>query len=63
MREMCRVCSRPIFFQVFPASVDRYTPSPLCVITPRTACSPMPTYTTLGSLSATAMAPIVAVVK
>jgi hypothetical protein len=57
IRAICRDSSRPIFFQVFPASVERYMPSPDEVITPRGACSPMPTYTTFGSDSATAMAP------
>ena len=41
-----------------PASVLRYTPSPYDDDCPRTACSPVPTYTTFGSDSATAIAPM-----
>ena len=48
---------------VLPASVERYTPSPWEVATPRTACSPIPTYTTLGSDSDTAIAPTDPVLK
>ena len=57
MREMWRVRSSPRWVHVRPASVERYTPSPCEVITPRIACSPIPAYTTLGSDSATASAP------
>ena len=43
MREMERVASSPRWVHVRPASVERYTPSPWLVVTPRGACSPMPT--------------------
>src|SRR5713226_2806249 len=58
IRPMCRVNSRPIFFQVFPPSSDLYAPSPqeeLC----RLFASPVPTHTTDGSDGAIAMSPIV----
>src|SRR4030065_178495 len=63
MREMARVFSRPTCRHVLPPSVERYTPSPCDVMTPRTACSPMPAYTTFGSDSATAIAPTDPVLK
>ena len=50
-------------FHVTPASSDLYTPSPIEVITPRAACSPIPTITILGSLSDTEIAPTVPVAK
>src|SRR3954469_16785517 len=56
--EICFVASRPIRDHVLPASVDLYMPSPYDDDCPRTACSPLPTYTTLGSDSATAIAPM-----
>src|SRR5260370_10171606 len=46
----------PTFAQVFPASVERYMPSPGDRL-PRIGDSPVPTYTTLGSAGATAIAP------
>src|SRR5437588_6980222 len=54
--EMWRVSARPRCHQVLPASVERYTPSP-CDTLPRIQLSPMPTYRTLGSAAAQAMAP------
>src|SRR5687767_7609393 len=56
--EICFVASRPMRVHVFPASVLLYTPSPYDDDCPRIACSPVPTYTTLGSDSATAIAPM-----
>src|SRR5260370_29134880 len=52
----------PTFAQVFPASVERYMPSPGDRL-PRIGDSPVPTYTTLGSDGATAIAPIEPAVK
>ena len=49
--------ARPIFVHVLPPSVERYIPSPGETL-PRIGDSPVPTYTTLGSDGATAMAPI-----
>ena len=63
MLEMARVSPSPMWVQLRPASVERYTPSPCEVVTPRTACSPMPTHTTFGSDSATATAPTDPVAK
>ena len=60
---MCLEKSNPICFHVTPESSDLYTPSPIEVITPLAACSPIPTITTLGSLSDTAIAPTVPVLK
>src|ERR1043165_10249088 len=53
---MLRVFSSPRWVQVFPPSVERYTPSP-CETLPRMHASPMPAYTTFGSDAATAIAP------
>src|SRR5260370_26903454 len=47
----------PTLAQVLPASVERYMPSPGDRL-PRIGDSPVPTYTTLGSDGATAIAPI-----
>src|SRR5512140_3944707 len=58
MLAICFVCSSPMCTHVRPASVDLYTPSPNDDDWPRTACSPVPTYSTFGSDSATAMAPM-----
>jgi hypothetical protein len=52
---MCRVSARPRWRQLSPPSSERYTPSP-CEALPRTLVSPMPTYSTFGSLSAIASA-------
>src|SRR5438045_3092992 len=62
-RLICRVFSRPMRFQVRPASVLLYTPSPHDDDCPRTACSPVPTYTTFGSSGATAIAPTLPIRK
>ena len=61
--EICRVLSSPRCDHVFPASIDLYTPFPIDVMTPLAACSPIPTTTILGSLSATAIAPTEPVLK
>src|SRR6266571_5545121 len=61
-RAICRVSSSPTCFQVLPASVDLYTPSP-CETFPRIGDSPMPTYTTLGSDSEMPIAPTDPVLK
>src|SRR4029077_1035177 len=47
---------KPTWVQVFPASVDLYTPSPRLML-PRMHDSPMPIYTTSGFESDTATAP------
>src|SRR5712671_4497975 len=56
-RPMARVSPSPTDFQVLPASMDLYTPFPPTML-PRMQASPVPTYMTLGSDSATASAPI-----
>ncbi len=52
----------PMFFQVCPASVDFQTPSPLETF-PRIGDSPIPTQTTFGSDSETAIEPTEPVLK
>ena len=47
----------PTLDHVFPASLERYTPSPCEVMTGRISDSPIPAYTTFGSDSETATAP------
>ena len=54
---MWRESFRPTSCQVLPASVDFHTPKPDDTL-PRTVCSPSPTYSTLGSDSLTATAPM-----
>ena len=54
---ICPASRSPARAQVFPPSVERNRPSPGDTL-PRSVCSPVPTYTTLGSASATATAPI-----
>src|SRR5512143_3853229 len=54
---ICPALGRPARVQVRPASVDLYIPSPGETL-PRIGDSPVPTYTTLWSEGATAIAPI-----
>src|SRR3954470_9534433 len=56
MRAMRPVFSRPTRAQLFPASVDLYMPQPIEMWL-RVYGSPVPAYTTFGSLGATAMDP------
>src|ERR1035437_4816835 len=56
MREIASEFPKPTFVQVFPASVDLYTPSPGWM-SPRMHDSPMPMKTTFGSVALTATAP------
>ena len=57
MRPIWRESSSPMRAHVAPASVDLYMPLP-CWMLERMSASPLPTYTTFGSLGATATAPI-----
>src|SRR6266704_3307109 len=54
---ICPASRSPARDHVLPPSVERNRPSPGDTL-PRSVCSPVPTYTTLGSASATATAPI-----
>ena len=56
-RVMWCASSRPIWRHVRPASSERHMPSPWPTL-PRTVFSPPPTYTTFGSHSLTATAPM-----
>ena len=54
---ICPASRSPARVHVLPPSVERNMPSPGDTL-PRSVCSPVPTYTTLGSASATATAPM-----
>ena len=57
MREMCLELSNPEKVQVSPASSLLNKPIPMDTL-PRTVCSPVPTYITLGSAVLTLTQPI-----
>jgi hypothetical protein len=57
IRPIWKLSRSPMFFHVFPPSVDLYTPSPHDTEL-RGFCSPVPTQTMFGSLGATATSPI-----